>query len=323
MNLHSAHVYLICLFTIILHESRVTKGLNMSSRMYKGRIVRWHEYPFYATLSAFRKSKDHWVRNCGGAFLSNRWVLTAGHCLPKYETKSINVNTELYLTDDEAIYKNRMKSIFNWRHPAQHPAFDFIKYNLKWTADIGLIKLSRDAPAQVKPIKLARPFQDAPFIDTTKKVTMIAGGRSMLDDAYNGSWPLKKLDKQWSRARCYSEDRVTFRMPFSLCIPFYPPHKSLACPGDSGSPVVGRDSQGQFILGVFTANSGERCLAKKIAIDFERKERGVIQRVTQYSAWILHTIDAHSNKHGFKDIMEHYMIYLRIVGSSISPWTHS
>ena len=316
MMCRSAHMCMIYLIKIIVANTLEIEGSDVSPRMWKGQIVRWRDFPFFATLHAHRNSKNKtiWERMCGGAFISKRWVLTAGHCVPYRSEKQYDINTELYRVDDGTIKKNQIKTMFHSKPPKIHP--DRSDEDIKWTADIGLMQLSRDAAAEVKPIRLPHPMRDAPFVDTGKTVIAIAGGSSLNIDVHNESWPLKKASLQCSQNRCYTQDRFALRMPSNLCIPIYPPYHFLFCEGDSGSPIYAHDSRGRFLFAVFTHASNLDCT--EAVLKRPRKARGTSQRVMQYAAWILHTIDAHSHKHGFEDIMDLYMTYSRIVGPPIS-----
>lgn len=319
MDVRHAHLLMTYLITTVVAPDPQAKELDVSPRMYRGELVPWYKYPFYATIMASRILKNRWGRHCGGAFISSRWVVTAGHCLPPTKRRGFNVTTELYQVDEEIIKRNQIVSVFHSRPPAVHPDFAIAQENLRWTADIGLFKLSRNGPDDVRPIKLASPSQDTLFIGSERKVTVIAGGRTMLDESYNASWPLKKASFRCSQNLCSRRDVFTLRMPFTMCSPLYPVHQFYPCPGDSGSPVFANDSQEQFLIAIISHMS-QQCGEN---FDSDVKEQGTLQRISQYAPWILHTIDANSDQHEFEDIMQQYMTYFRIVGSPSSPWAHS
>ena len=314
-----------CFLLIIIHAS---EEVNITGRMFKGNLASWKDHRFYASLNPVHKirgGQSTWIRECSGAFISKRWVVTAGGCLP---IKRINphlryplqVNTDLSGVNATTISETVRKAVSLFHHPQVHPSYKLENSGqvFRWAPDIGLALLRKDAPPAVAPIRLLPPDKERSFLKSTNSsVSMIAGGNSMTHD-YNGTWPLKKVTFQMNEYRCFHGDEYKLRVPFALCWPLFPPTPFLTCMGDGGSPVYGINRRGRFLLGVYSSITN-RCQDK---MELKRKPVNSIQRVTQYAAWILHTIDANSEDERFIDIMSLYMVHTRLMGSSLSVWTY-
>uniref|UniRef100_A0A3Q3FMJ3 Peptidase S1 domain-containing protein n=1 Tax=Labrus bergylta TaxID=56723 RepID=A0A3Q3FMJ3_9LABR len=218
-----------------------------SSRIVGGQASREGEWPWQVSLHI--KGQGH---TCGASVLSNRWLITAAHC--------VQDNGPNNQTSEWTVRRNIQQII-------AHPDYNFLTYD----NDIALMELDSNVTLNqnIWPICLPSPTYDFPaglaaWI-TGWGATREGGGftHSLLEVRIINSTVCKSLMK----------DDVTDRM---LCAGLLKGGVD-ACQGDSGGPLSVTGPSGRvFIAGV--VSWGDGCA--------RRNKPGVYTRVTKYRNWI-------------------------------------
>ncbi|CAH1996466.1 unnamed protein product [Acanthoscelides obtectus] len=94
-------------------------------RIIGGREASIMEYPYQASIQFFGKHQ------CGGSIITERFVLTAAHCIIGESKRSITVRVG-------SSYRNKDGKVFNVIKLFRHPEFDEETYNY----DIAILQLS-------------------------------------------------------------------------------------------------------------------------------------------------------------------------------------
>ena len=212
-------------------------------RVIGGEYVDISEYPFQVMLvkareeNIYRKIKIK-VSSCGGAIISERWVLTAAHCLEAVEGLFLRMGMS-DVTDDG--------------HVAQVELYHcHEEYNTRTVKnDICLIRTEEPIPFsdRIQPIKLASREEE----EQIKNVNGSGWGKTHNDtlEPYSGlrlkAITLSIVDFQ----RCMevtsaSEDLEKTHLCISNTNFSY--SNTGMCHGDSGGPFVGRTKDGTLVL---------------------------------------------------------------------------
>ena len=273
-------------------------NLAPQARIWNGTKISPSDYKFFASLSKLEKyNGEDWHSICGGSVISKEWILTAAHCINKAE--KINVTTGQFHTPAAAWYG----------HPAfVHQADDFD------TMDVALIRIPVQEDTRMNPLvtlSLPAPGQEVRFIDTGENVTIIGRGISRLSPFFPftdaSSTGAQKVVGEMSHFRC-NVDVDSIPDARGLCIRIESPAAYLICPGDSGGPVFVRDNQADVLFAITTGIRywcnipGSRRLAHTGEAGF-----AIIHRVSAQISWVLHKVDAVSEKHSLELTMNQWM----------------
>jgi trypsin len=235
--------------------------IPFQGRIWGGIPVHIEDYPWQGALKI---QKDGNTYMCGGTVISQKWVLTAAHCLYGAQKAGVSVKTgdENYQSnapwdaiDDIAVYKDYNSSTHE--------------------ADIALIKLK--VPPKGRAIPMAGTSLAVP-IDTTLEVT----GWGVTEKG--------KVSNELRMAQVPIVDNATCNAPDSYNGGVRPGMMCAgrkeggvdSCNGDSGGPLIWKSSNGPILVGV--VSFGEGC-AKKLKF-------GVYTRVSAYRDWINSTMAA-------------------------------
>ncbi|XP_050079847.1 tryptase gamma-like [Anopheles maculipalpis] len=205
-----------------------TGGRNGSSyRIVNGSTTIISDYPFMVSVQ--RWNKDTQTHICGGTFISNQWILTAGHCVDDAEfIKGGIVRVESSFHASGGILLAIERTVLHEAIYYGGPGIDY---------DYGLIKLATkyERAVPVRLIALRRRFLPGEHCTIVGwGLTKNTGDREQLR--------MVKLPII-SRADCrqvYSElETITRRM---LCAGYHGGGQD-ACEGDSGGPLLCRGIQ--------------------------------------------------------------------------------
>jgi len=238
-----------------------------NDRIVNGQETYPHEYPFFAALSYSFPSGGRRVF-CGASIISQRWVMTAAHCVD-------------FITPDQTSSYNVVIGTHNIKNPNSNErsvAIETIIAHEAWNSstvqnDIALINLSSDIhfSDEVSPVCL--PMKDIGTI-LGKSATAMGYGQVENDGATTDVLHDVNLTVESSNdCRKYSDyyrDRVTDNM---ICT--YQSSKD-ACRGDSGGPLVIKKNSRLYEIGVISWGQG--CA--------QNNQPGVYTMVSHYTDWI-------------------------------------
>ncbi|KAF2898161.1 hypothetical protein ILUMI_08031 [Ignelater luminosus] len=140
-------------------------------RIVKGENARRHQFPYLVSLEYIGK------HICGGGILTQTWIISAAHCVQKFDIKRLSISAGVYLLgeDHEDIQKCYVKDVVI--HPRYQTSEQYLqKY------DLALLNFKNPLvfTVAVKPLLLPEPTQRLSgtfelagwgYIDTNPKKT--------------------------------------------------------------------------------------------------------------------------------------------------------
>ncbi|XP_017102578.2 chymotrypsin-2 [Drosophila bipectinata] len=239
-----------------------------SLRIMNGTYAVEEQFPYEAGLLCYFAGFPNNPSLCGGAILSNRWILTAAHCLQDPDANLTQVRVQvgsleapggddiLVNGSDIIVHKNfNRKTVFN---------------------DLGLIRLPKNLTfsSKVQPVKLPSSYRTY-----TGRSVFISGWG--LTDNQTASESLqylrtdvvsnKQCQSQWNKALKGKKKKVvswTF-----VCVDT---QQGMPCQGDSGSPMVLADGS-KTLVGIVSHGLDPEC---------KRKVPDISMRVSAFLRWI-------------------------------------
>lgn len=233
---------------------------NDETRIVGGSETGANEYPWMARLSYFNRFY------CGGMLISDRYVLTAAHCVKGFMWFMIKIT---FGEHDRCNKSTRPESRFALR--AFTGDFTFLNFD----HDIALLRLNDRVPItdNIRPICLPTD-PDELYVN----VTATATGWGTLNESGKPSCLLQEVQVPvMSNDDCkktnYSEKMISDNM---LCAG-YPDGMKDSCQGDSGGPLIAeREDKRMQLIGVVSWGNG--CARPGYP--------GVYTRVNRYVEWI-------------------------------------
>ncbi|EDW50661.1 chymotrypsin [Drosophila sechellia] len=239
-----------------------------SLRIMNGTAAKAKQLPYQVGLVCyFEGSKDE-PNMCGGTILSNRWIITAAHCLqdPKSNLWKVLIHVgKVKSFDDKEIVVNRSYTIV-------HKKFD----RKTVTNDIALIKLPKKLTFN-KYIQPAR-LPSAKKTYTGRKAIISGWGLTtkqlpsqVLQYIRAPIISNKECERQWNKQLGGKSKKVVHNS--FICIDS---KKGLPCRGDSGGPMV-LDDGTRTLVGIVSHGFDGECKLKLPDIS---------TRVSAYLKWI-------------------------------------
>ncbi len=234
-----------------------------SSRVVNGVAANRGSTPWFLTLQITSSNQEFL---CGGTAISNRWIVTAAHCV--YGMTRGEIMSSRAIVNPTALYTDTESRTAGWKRAIVHPEFalDMNKH------DIALIETTRSLNTRAMPYSAT---DVAPESGTSLKVFGFGATK-------NGSFPSRTLrigsvlDLAGTAGACggYQEQYD----PEAMLCAGKTDGKVDACQGDSGGPLTGWARQ-RTLVGIVSWGYG--CASAGFP--------GVYTRVSTYANWIAGT----------------------------------
>ena len=266
---------------------------NRESKILKGAKTEPNEYPWMVGLY----SKHDKSLFCGGTLISDRWVLTAAHCLKNDEPEEIGVLLGAHDINDAN--ERNIKNV-GVKNITVHPNYD----NKTKRNDFALLKLSEhlsfsspSVPSSILPVCLPERIRNSrKFRDYAQESAIVTGwGETNIRGVFQGGQGVTSDVLQESKGlvvmannECDSVKygykaegrKITQEM---LCASGMDRDSSNFCLGDSGGPlVVQRENKENYEL-VGVVSWGLGCGMKQFP--------DIYSRVTFVMDWISDTTE--------------------------------
>lgn len=194
------------------------------------------DFKYFARVMEFRPDGTYF--SCGGSILSDRYILTAAHCIQNGDASEVKVlvkNMTEFYTDVE--YK-AVKNIY------MHELWDLGDFMNGY--DIAVLELEFPIYDNVASITLPTDSDETYYLSTgTWNIT----GRG-LDETHTSPYILETVEaRALSKAECSVYSLNVFHEDRMLCTQHMDFQNNVltgVCSGDSGSPLTYRDNNGEY-----------------------------------------------------------------------------
>ncbi|XP_022123540.2 venom serine protease isoform X1 [Pieris rapae] len=243
-------------------------GARKSTRIVGGQDALPNEFPSMVALVERGSSNVM----CGGVIISNRYVLTAAHCITNKNPSNLAVVVgEHDISTGTDTPGTKAYLVSNIRI---HPQFSDVNYDY----DIAIITVAQNIQFNEYASPVCLPFKFANYDFAGQKLTITGWGTLFI----GGPTPnvLQKVDVD-----VIQQDVCKWAVPSltSRQICTYTPGKD-ACQFDSGGPLLYTDPQTGLLFHAGIVSSGRLCASAN--------EPGVNTRVTELLNWIVQNAPA-------------------------------
>ncbi|XP_078047567.1 chymotrypsin-2-like [Augochlora pura] len=235
-----------------------------TDRIVGGRYARKNQFPFMAVVH--RLMGKGYISQCGGTIVTQRWVLTAGHCVAEEPRKFF----VLFGVNDKSgmgynFYQGpgiSMMTEIGALHPDYQPSIN----------DVGLLYMPQDIPfgRSIQPIRL--PGYNDMYNDFAGKFGIVVGwGKDKSTGVGTSSLKYATLPII-SNSECSMSWAVTSNKHVCTAAGY----GQDACQGDSGGPLIVYKNYVPVQIGIVSYGDAN-CPSNR---------PGVFSRVTGYMDWI-------------------------------------
>ncbi|XP_054681148.1 coagulation factor XI-like isoform X1 [Grus americana] len=222
------------------------------------------EWPWQVSLHVKLSRQRHL---CGGSIISNRWILTAAHCVMSLENPNI---WRVYAGILKQSEMNEDTPFFKVEEIIVHPQYKYAQTGY----DIALMKLDKPMNFTDLQLPICLPSKEDANILYTDCWVIGWGYRKekgrVEDILQKATVPL--MSKEECQAR-YRKRRIGDKV---ICAGYDDGGRD-ACKGDSGGPLSCRHEEVWYLVGI--TSWGEGCARPR--------QPGVYTKVADYSDWIL------------------------------------
>ncbi|XP_043210506.1 serine protease svh-1-like isoform X2 [Amphibalanus amphitrite] len=222
-------------------------------RLFGGESALRGEFPWQAQIRTFDRKLDSWVHYCGGVIVSERFVLTAAHCMTK-----ANSEYEVVVGEYDLRVKENTERVFGVREKLNVP--DYLSNGTK-VGDLAVVLLdlsNRPAisfSAEVRPACLIRPEDRPPASGTPCVISgwgiTVPGTRTTPSRLRGAQVPIVS-DDYCSALEVYGPQFVPEKM---VCAGFVAGGVD-SCSGDSGGGLVCPAADGSWqVVGIVATGS--------------------------------------------------------------------
>ena len=234
------------LFCLIFQSSR--------GQMRGGEPARLGQFPFAVQLHKPRTTVNQGSTcHCGGSIISKHWVLTAAHCLRDEEGNDLNVfvvagdvstkrfvwTSEWYGRDGN---RHQSRAGFNVDRTIVHPLYDI--GSTDHDAALLFFKTSILSNEHIRPVELPNMKRDRIIPATGDECTLMGWGFTDAESRVNTNFFLNHAKQPVTN----ENDRFVMFYAYDSSLNLEMFH------GDSGSPLVCEDSDGNVKLFGFAAS---------------------------------------------------------------------
>ncbi|OQR76762.1 trypsin-7-like [Tropilaelaps mercedesae] len=246
-----------------IKKYQATCGLSIKSRIVGGEVANKELWSWIAALMRVDKRTNQTEQFCGGVVISNRYVVTAAHCLPGIHPRDLTIRIGEFDFNDK---ENTRRQDFRVTRIVRHPSFNESNNNF---ADIALIKIAfnRDLLPVCMP-------EDDTYED--KEATVLGWGVTTFGGPSSNILMQLTLPV-WGNNECQEKLNTVTIVPEFLCAGLKDKGGHDSCQGDSGGPLMVENSNKQWSL-IGVVSWGFKCAQKGIP--------AVYTRVTKFREWI-------------------------------------
>lgn len=284
-SLSLSYLAVITTQTGVIWDKLPCGGIKPQPRIINGLRVPVHRYPWVVLVQA-RDERVKLTGICGGALVSHKHVLTAGHCL-FLQGKRAPKMTVLYGHATLALAK-RVSVISTILHP------DYYDQTLK--NDIALLELSRDLAfsENVQPVCL--PDHDFPPLSQLTGIVAGWGYTAGTGKQRRHPFLLFVTQKIMPQDFCEAKMQGYFYSPETMFCAYR--YSYDACQGDSGGGLMVLHENRWYIAGIISYGIG--CGTPEVP--------GIYTDVTKYIGWLKAQLKNEDRRQAAK------------VGTNITSW---
>ncbi|MDM8528209.1 trypsin-like serine protease, partial [Anaerolineales bacterium HSG24] len=255
------------LFNFFVFIAFVCTGCIADGRVVGGNEATLGEWPWQARLS-ISIGQDNFL--CGGSLIDENWILTAAHCIEN----AIPENVTVSLGDYRRSENEDTEQVLNVTQIIPHPNYDGATYD----NDIALLELETSVQltdaVQVVVLGTSNDPVESGTMATITGWGRTSEGGSTSDVLMEAEVPIVTNN---TCNEAYSDIQITDNM---LCAGFDEGGVDT-CNGDSGGPLIVRDSDDWMLAGIVSFGIG--CARPDLY--------GVYTRVSRYNSWINAQLD--------------------------------
>jgi secreted trypsin-like serine protease len=257
------------------HKQICGRKFVRQGRIVGGGVASYAEWPWQISLRQYKNGK--FKHKCGAALLTNKWVVTAAHCVKDISPSNLMVRAgEYHVLNQNEAHPHIDRRV---RKVVTHKQFDKFTYEY----DIALLELhGSNVKYQPNIIPICLPDSDNNLVGQRGWVT----GWGRLSEYGQISPVLREVNLPIiSNSRCmqmYRNSGQNEWIPDTFMCAGTSSGGSDSCEGDSGGPLVVQGKNGRYQLaGIISWGIG--C--------GDRNRPGVYTRISKFRSWINNVIN--------------------------------